>query len=109
MTFDPYDGSIRARLVKGEPSAMGLESIKVYRLSRTALSRARKSWARRVAGHLLLTDLARRNALNKAQRKVVDLLEQDMRDPQQPYQGLTRQIMRENRRQRRSRQRARHT
>jgi uncharacterized protein (TIGR02646 family) len=105
LTFDVYDGSIRARLAGGQPSAMALKSIEVYRLTRTALARARKSWALRVWHQVLLSDPARRRTLNELQRKLVDLADQELRDAGQPYRALTRQIMRESQKQRRPRNR----
>jgi uncharacterized protein (TIGR02646 family) len=98
LTFDVYDGSIRARLVGGQPSAMAVQSIEVYRLTRTALARARKSWAMRVWAQMLMNDPARRRTLNVNQKKLMDLAERDLRDARQPYRALTREIMRAARR-----------
>lgn len=101
LTFDAYDGSIQATLVTARPSSMGLKSIEVYRLTRTALARARKSWALRVWNQVFLNDPVRRRTLSEPQRKLIDLADEDLRDARQPYRALTRQIMRESQKQRR--------
>jgi uncharacterized protein (TIGR02646 family) len=105
LTFDVYDGSIRARLIAGQPSALGLKSIEVYRLTRTGLARARKSWAQRVWLQALMSDPVRRRTLNDTQRKLMNLAERDMRDISQPYRALTREILRERRKQQAGRRR----
>jgi uncharacterized protein (TIGR02646 family) len=107
LTFDVYDGSIRARLVGGKPSAMGMASIEVYRLTRTALARARKSWAMRVWLQMLMSDPSRRRTLNQNQKKLMGLATRDMHDGHQPYRALTREIIRESRKQQSSRTRRR--
>jgi uncharacterized protein (TIGR02646 family) len=105
LTFDANDGAVRARLVKGQPSPMGMKSIEVYRLTRPDLAFERKSWALRVWFQLLHDAPVSRRGLSDRERELIRLAEQNLHDSRQPYRALTREIMREARKTRRTRRR----
>ena len=96
VSFDVKDGSIHAVVIGGAASALGAKSIEVYRLTRPALSSARKDWVKRVRGQLLLSRLARESRLTAEERRVADDGLIHLLKPEQPYRALTLQILRDS-------------
>jgi 5-methylcytosine-specific restriction endonuclease McrA len=96
LSFDTADGSIAAIAVRGVPSPLGVTSIRIYRLTRPALSALRRDWAKRVRCQLLFRQAAQQGRLTAQQRRAADDGVIDLLRPDQPFRGLTFKILRES-------------
>jgi len=95
LTFSLEDGTIQAVEMRGQPSAIGMASIEVYRLARPDLSQLRRDWAIRVKAQLRFCKLARR-AGTAAEREAAYRGLKDLLEPTQPFRALTLAILRQS-------------
>jgi len=94
LCFDTTTGSIQVIAVRGVASPLGQKSIEVYRLTRPALSAARRDWATRVRWHVENCRRAARGTPEAREFAYQGL--KSFLDPAQPFRALTLQILRDN-------------